>query len=85
MQPLKPACPRATALQQEKTQEQEAHALPLGSSLQLLTTRENPHAATKSQGSEQMHTYIMKRKRKLNKKPIVGLTVRVSRPPDGRR
>ena len=83
VQPLKPACPRASALQQEKTQEQEGHALPLGSSLQLLTTRENPHAATKAQGSEKMHTYIMKRKRKLNKKPTVGLTVRVSSPQMG--
>ena len=71
------------SLQQEKTQEQEGHALPLGSSLQLLTTRENPHAATKAQGSEKMHTYIMKRKRKLNKKPTVGLTVRVSSPQMG--
>ena len=75
MKLLKPACPRASAQQQEKTQEQEAHALPLERSLQ-----KTPHAATKSQGSKKTHTHIIQRKQKCNKKPIAGLTFSLSSP-----
>ena len=63
LQLLKPAHPRACALQQEKPPQWEAHAPQLENSPCSRQLRESPHAATKTHHSQKTIRNLQKRKR----------------------